>query len=148
MTTIAVNRKMMAADKQFTHASGMKLIGRTKIIEVPLPEMFGAKRAFIGFSGNADVWGNIVGWLHDPTEKPPKCRDIEFLMLTDKGSIMHGTNMTNWIEICQPHCAIGSGMQYAQGAMAAGKSPIEAVKVASKHDAMTGMGFNKLIMKE
>lgn len=139
---------MMAADRQFTHGSEMKLLGRTKIIEVPLPELFSCKRAFIGFAGNADIWGTIVGWLHDPTTKPPKCREIEFLMLTDRGTIMHGTNMVNWLEICQPYFAIGSGVQYAQAAMSCGKTPIEAVKIASKHDAMTGMGFNKLIMKE
>lgn len=148
MTTIAVNKNMMAGDRQFTHGSGMKLLGKTKILEVPLPELFDAKRAFLGFAGNADVWGNVVGWLHDPTGKPPKCREVEFLLLTDRGTIMHGTNLTNWLEICTPSYAIGSGMQYAQAAMSVGKTPYEAVKVASKHDAMTGMGFNKLVMKE
>ena len=147
MTTVAVNKNMMAGDRQFTHASGMKMLGRTKIIEVPLPEIFECRRAFLGFAGNADVFSNVVGWLHDPTGKPPKCRDIEMLMLTDKGTIMHGTNLSNWTEICNPHYAIGSGMQYAQAAMSLGKDPYEAVRVASKHDAMTGMGYNKLLMK-
>lgn len=138
---------MMAGDRQFTHSSGMKMLGATKIIEVPNPLLFDVKRAFIGFAGNADSFGEIISFLHDPTGKPPKCRGVEMLMLTDKGRIMHGTNLSNWLYIQDKHYAIGSGMQYAQAAMASGKSPFEAVKVASKFDPMTGMAFNKLEMK-
>lgn len=139
---------MMAGDRQFTHSSGMKMIGRTKIIDLPMPEIFDAKRAFIGFAGSVDMWGDVINWLVDPTGKPPKCKNLEMLMLTDKGVIMHGTNLTNWTEICDKHYAIGSGMMFAQAAMAAGKTPYDAVKIANKYDPMTGMGYNKLVMKE
>jgi hypothetical protein len=138
---------MMAGDRQFTHASGMKMLGAGKLVEVPFPDMFKAKRAVIGFAGSADVWGNVVSYLHDPTGKPPKLRDIEMLMLTDKGEIFHGTNLNNWLIIKDKHYAIGSGMQYAQAAMASGKTPLEACKIASKFDANTGLGYTKVVMK-
>jgi len=138
---------MMVGDKQFTHASGMKLTGKTKVYEVPHPDVFQCKRAFIGFAGNADAFGKALGWLHDPTTKAPKLRDVEMLLLTDKGEILHGTTMHNWLQIPQPFMAIGSGMHYAMGAMAAGKDPYEACKIASKHDSNTGCGFVKLTMK-
>lgn len=148
MTTIAVDKNMMAGDRQFTHHSGMKMLGTTKVYEVPLPDLFDAKRAFIGFCGNADMFGPIIGWLHSPEGKPPRMKGVEMLLLTDKGRIMHGTTLHNWLEIKDKHYAIGSGMTFAQAAMACGKSPIEAVKVASKFDPNTGMGFTKLFMGE
>ena len=139
---------MMAGDRQFTHASGMKLTGSTKIHQVPLPEVFDCRKAFIGFCGNADNFGPIITWLHNPLEKQPKCRGIEMLVLTDKGYIMHGTTLNNWMRITEPHFSVGSGMHFAQAAMASGKDPYEAVKIASKFDPNTGMGFTKLLMKE
>ena len=67
-------------------------------------------------------------------------------MLNDKGEIYHATNFSNWLRICDKHYAIGSGMHFAQAAMASGKTPLEAVKIASKFDPSTGMKFNKLVM--
>jgi ATP-dependent protease HslVU (ClpYQ) peptidase subunit len=146
MTTIAANKLMMAGDRQFTHNSGMKLLGKTKILQVPLPEIFDCKKAIIGFAGNAEIWGDIVAWLHSPEGKAPRCRDIEFLMLQNGGKLFHATNMQNWLEIKDPFYAIGNGMQYAQAAMASGKDPYEACKIASKYDPMTGLGFNKITL--
>ena len=147
MTTIAVNRNMMVGDRQFTHSSGMKLIGKTKIYELPLPDVFDCKRAFIGFAGNADAFGKAISWLHDPTTKPPKLNGVEMLLLDQRGKIYHGTTMTNWMELSDSHFAIGSGMQFAQAAMASGKDPYEACKIAAKFDANTGCGYTKLVMK-
>ena len=133
----------MACDLQFTHRSGMKIKGFTKIAEVNpklCEEMFGCKKAYVGFSGNADVWSNVVVWLDNPEDKPPKCRGLEMLLLTDKGHIYHGTNLTNWMRLNEEFFSIGAGMQYAMTAMALGKSPKEAVLVASKYDPSTGMG--------
>src|SRR5574343_1039307 len=151
MTTVAVNRYMIAADKQFTHSGGIIFTGRTKIHEIPsnvANEMFGVKRAFVGFCGNADAFADAIGYLFSPSDNPPKIKGVEMLMLTDKGEIYHATNFRNWLQICDPYFAIGSGMAYAVAAMEAGKTPYEAVKIASKYDSNTGRGFNKLVMKE
>jgi ATP-dependent protease HslVU (ClpYQ) peptidase subunit len=68
------------------------------------------------------------------------------LMLTNRKEFFHATTLSNWMLINQPFFAIGSGMQFAIAAMEAGKTPYEAVKIASKHDPHTGMGFNQLTM--
>lgn len=140
----------MAGDKQFTHSSGLMITGKTKIYEVPEQtaiDVFNTKRAFIGFCGNADSFGDVINWLWYPEEKAPRCKGIEMILLNANGQIFHGTNMRNWMLINQPFFSVGSGMQYAMGAMSVGKTPYEAVKIASKHDANTGKGFNKLEMK-
>lgn len=145
MTTIAASRthKNIACDLQFTHASGLKFKGNSKILTVPEPvakQMFGSSKVFIGFCGNADVWGNIVSWILCPEGKQPRCKDIEFLALTGDNKLYHGTNLNNWLRLDVPHFSIGSGMQYAMGAMESGKPPKEAIKAASKYDIHTGMG--------
>lgn len=150
MTTIAVNKTMMAGDKQFSHSGGVVFTGKTKIYEIPTEAadaIFGNKRCFIGFAGNADAFADAIGYFWAPSDKPPKLRGVEMLMLNEKGEIYHGTSFRNWLMINDPFFAIGSGMQYAMAAMASGKSPYEAVKVASKYDVNTGRGFNKLEMK-
>lgn len=140
---------MMAGDKQFTHNSGTILTGSTKIWDIPeasAKALFGCKRVFIGGAGNADHFGHIVNYLWIPEGKPPRIKDVEMLMLNDKGEIYHATTFSNWFRIKDPFFAIGSGMQFAIAAMSSGKTPYEAVKIASKYDAGTGKGFNKLEM--
>ena len=146
MTTIATNGKSMACDLQATHSGGIKFKIETKVIELPpktAKDLFGVKKAFVGFCGSVDAWGEIHGWFYVPEGKPPKCRGIEMMMLTDKGEIYHATNMTNWTLIKEKQFAIGSGMQFAVAAMDSGKTPLESVKVASKFDPNTGMGFKE-----
>jgi len=146
MTTIATNGKSMACDLQATHSGGIKFKIETKVIELPpktAKDLFGVKKAFVGFCGSVDAWGEIHGWFYVPEGKPPKCRGIEMMMLTDKGEIYHATNMTNWTLIKEKQFAIGSGMQYATAAMSAGATPLEACKIAGKHDTLTGMGYKE-----
>jgi hypothetical protein len=126
-----------------TYRGNLKMKTKTKVLALSgtVPQqMFGVDKAFIGFAGNADDWGEVVAWFSDPSTKPPRCRGIEFLMLTDKKKMYHATNLKNWMEIPDKHFAIGSGMNFAIASMTLGKSPKEAVLVASKHDLGTGMG--------
>lgn len=147
MTTIAVNKKMMAGDKQMTHSGGTTMTGATKIYDLPeaaAMKIFNCKRAIIGFCGNVDSFADAVGWLHNPDDDPPKIKGVEMLLLNEKGHIYHASNLRNWTRLMDPFFAIGSGMHYAMAAMETGKTPIEAVKVASKFDANTGKGFNSI----
>ncbi len=143
MTTIACNKTSIASDLQFTHSAGVKFKGGSKILEVSSElsrAMFNCDKAFLGFCGNADAWGRVVSWFSSPTEKRPKCKNLEFLLLTNKGDIYHATNLTNWMKLNEPYFSIGSGMHFAIGAMASGKTPKEACIVASKYDPNTGFG--------
>jgi ATP-dependent protease HslVU (ClpYQ) peptidase subunit len=141
---------MMAGDKQFSHSGGTILRGKTKIYKLPQKSsllLFEKSTVFVGFAGNADAFADAIGYLFVPNDTPPKLKGVEMLMLNDSGEIYHGSNFRNWLLIDEPHFAIGSGMQYAIAAMESGKDPYAAVKIASKYDVNTGMGFNKLVMK-
>jgi len=140
----------MACDRQMTYGTQkFKTLTKVLALEGSVPkEMYGVNKCFIGFSGTAEYWGRAVEWFADPTQKRPKLKDIEFLMLTDKKKIYHSTNLRNWMLIPEKHFAIGSGMQFAIAAMTAGKTPKEAVDVASKHDNNTGFGIVNYDFKE
>jgi ATP-dependent protease HslVU (ClpYQ) peptidase subunit len=147
MTTVAVNKTMMAADRQFTYRD-QKLLGRTKIYELnQLAETFGAKKVFLGFAGSAEQIAKAIGWFYEPNGKFPKLGNLEAVALTDRGQIWHSQSLADWVEITQPYFAIGSGCSYAVAAMAAGSTPMQAVKIAAKFDVYTGMAYNKLEMK-
>lgn len=140
---------MMAGDKQFTYRETTKMKGKTKIYELPASSaksIFGCKRVFVGFCGNTNQIGKSLAWLHDPTKKTPRIHDIDIIMLNDKREIYHTTTLREWLKIEDPFFAVGSGMNFALAAMSAGSTPYEAVKIASKYDPWTGMGFNKLEM--
>lgn len=144
MTTIAVDKTSIACDLQFT-VGHTKLKGSSKIHEV-VPaisrELFGVDRALIGMAGTAIDLGNMNRWLSNPTERPPRFRNSIFVMLSKRG-IHFSENIVDWHYVGQKFYAVGSGAPYALGALENGASPLEAVKAASRHDVMTGMGFKE-----
>ncbi len=147
MTTIAVNKDMIAGDKQFTYHGEVKMKGVTKIYELPVITaniLFECDKVFIGFAGGSSSFSSAIEWIYDPTGQPPRLKNIEFLALTERHQIFLTDNLAHWHRIGDPYFSIGSGSEFALGAMAAGKTPYEAVKIASKYDVSTGMGFNKL----
>ena len=149
MTTIAVNATIgtMAGDKQFTYGT-TKLVGKTKIYELSEAGCanFGCEKAFVGFSGNANGIGDAIHWLMNPDDNPPKVKGIEMVMLNNKKQILHANRLDTWMLLDQKIFAMGSGGAIAWGALAAGKTPLEAVKIAAKYDTHTGMGFNSLTL--
>lgn len=148
MTTIAVDKQSMACDLQFTYGGHMKFKGLTKIIEVPkytAENIFKSSKAFVGFCGSVDEWPKAMDYLMylQNYEKPVKIKELELLALTDNKDIYHATTLQNWMRIDHQYFSIGSGCHYASGALAAGKTPLEAVKIAAKFDPKTGMGFKQ-----
>lgn len=151
MTTIAVNRFAIACDMQYNYGANQKFKGGPKVHLMNHPackELFGAPYAYVGLAGQVNQWGQIITWLSDPTGNVPKTKNVEFLLLTSNGKIFHADSLKNWMRIEEPYFSIGSGMQFAVSAMAAGKTPLEAVKLASKFDVNTGMGFKEYKIKE
>jgi len=135
-----MTKNEIACDLQFTHGSGHKFKGSTKVHELYSPRLY-HKPFYVGFCGAAQECQAVVQWLQDPDDKPPKVRNSEFLILTQDKKMFAFQQPTNWLEVREQYYSIGTGMQYAAGAMAAGKTPLEAVKIAAKHDPSTGMGY-------
>lgn len=150
VTTIAVNHEAMACDLQMTYGGGTKMKTATKIIVLEgklSKELYSCDKALIGFSGNASQWASVIGWFTDPTQKMPRLKGIELLMLTSKKKIFHASDsLSHWVGLNDKYFSIGSGCSFALGALECGKSPKESVLIASKRDPYTGFGAKEYML--
>lgn len=129
MTTIATDGKTIAGDSQmqtdFVCQGGSKKLFTLK------------DGSIVGFCGQSQFWLPLVEWLNGGDR--PELKDAEFgaIILTPEGRIFHLDDGFYKTE-CPPPYAMGSGGGFAMGAMLAGKTPEEAVKIAAKLDVYTG----------
>jgi hypothetical protein len=145
MTTIAVNKSQIACDLQATHSGGLKFKIKTKIIPIEQPLVYPTK-FYVGLCGNTDLFSDIISWFANPEsyKRPPSGKGGDFIVLTADKKIFTFASPAQWLPIDQPFYAVGSGMNFAMAAMEAGKTPLQSVKIASKFDPLTGLGFKKV----
>lgn len=133
MTCIASDGRSIAAD-------GRMMIGDRTISDrydklIPVPD-----GSIIGVTGATDDLERVRMWAAGEAKDgdPPKLsKESALLRLYPDGSIAYAEFAFLWVPMDAP-AAIGSGAQLAEGAMLAGKSPAEAVKIAAKR--MTTVG--------
>lgn len=151
MTTIAVKLgsrgepSSIASDRQYTYNGITAIKGRPKleVLEGDVSmKLFESPRAILGFAGSASELAKLRYWLLDIAQPPPELKDLELLCLCKHG-IFHTMDLSIWLPVERKTFAIGSGGEFALAAMEAGKSPLEAVKIAAKLDIKTGMGFKE-----
>lgn len=133
MTTIAVNKTGMAADGRACLDSQIATERAVKLYEDE-DYIYGGAGDYISMS---EAIGFLTGRISED-EVPETEEDFNLVRLDKKTGKISFTNKTLvWLEI-DPPFAIGSGAGFAIGAMASGKSPKEAVKIACKFDAASG----------
>lgn len=136
MTTIACSRAMMAGDTRYCDGS-LKGKVKTKIYRV--------NGDIIGYAGSPSEGMAFVEWYKDPSKEKPDISDTTFLVLRSDGTILHYDSSYHPLEINDFGCyAIGSGCDYAMGAMMAGKNPTEAVRIAAKLDIYSALPVRTL----
>lgn len=145
MTTIAANKFQIAGDRQANHSGGLKFKLKTKLYSFDNPLIYHTP-FHIGMCGNVEEFSRIVDYFTDPMshKKAPRLNKGEALVLSEDGKLWTFSVANNWIHIDQPYYAIGSGMNFAMGALASGASPYEAVKLAATLCSATGMGVTKI----
>lgn len=124
MTIIAANRDMMAADSQAVWEGNKFLCD--KIFEV--------NGDCVGTAGDVGKGHSFISWYGDQSKDRPELGD-EFaaLVLTKSGKILQFDGDCYALELKGRFFAVGSGSGIAMGAMAAGKTPEEAARIACKH---------------
>jgi ATP-dependent protease HslVU (ClpYQ) peptidase subunit len=134
MTTIATDGKSMASDGRTT--GGNTVINDAAVKIHTLPD-----GSLIGAAGASDRWPEAVAELSRSIEAgdlPAEMRgDYELLRLLPNGKAIA------YAERLRPHpvslpASIGSGSDFALGAMAAGADLKAAIKIAAKLDPHTG----------
>ena len=142
MTTIAYDGKTIASDKR--QCIGTTPMSVTKIFKVSKNKRW----KVVGASGNAFRVNPIIEYILGQTKKAPEQYDEPGdILLIDKENklwIMNGRQVA--VEAPVPF-AIGSGADYALGAMAAGKTASEAVAIAATLDINTGDGVDEIVIR-
>jgi ATP-dependent protease HslVU (ClpYQ) peptidase subunit len=131
----------MYGDLQWTNG-GHKWKGNSKVFKIKARDGVFHEDFIVGMAGTASDVVTVANYFQYPEmfKTPPRVKSAVGLVLTASREIYRFDDYRTWFQMQEPCAATGSGMEYALGAMLAGKSPKEAVKIAMKHDAYTGMG--------
>lgn len=140
MTTIACNRKEMAADSQETRENGLIVSMSTRKVRV-----LGPDRDIVACQGRDDEIIEFEAWWDAgrPAGKAPELGEEDgfaALVLTREGRIFKVYERLTPVEVPKEveFMALGSADGIAMGAMAAGKNPAEAIAICCDLDNQTG----------
>lgn len=136
MTVVCWDGKTLAADRQGTYGGTPLPVRKAWRVKDS------AGRAFLygaaGLAADAYAYGQ---WLRGKRTQPV-FKDLCVLMVDEKRRIWYCDDRLQWEPINSKFWACGSGVDYALGAMAAGKSAREAVLIASRLCNTCGLGVD------
>ena len=130
MTTIVCNREIMAADSRRTSGSFAYL---------STPKITRVGNDLVGTCGSAADGEKFIEWYRDQTKKKPKLKDFQAIVLTGEGAIFEVWEDLTFLEVIEPFFAVGSGREFAMGAMAMKDNPRKAIEIACKYDKNSGL---------
>lgn len=126
----------MAGDTRYCDGS-LKGKVKTKIYKV--------NGDIIGYAGNLSEGMAFIDWYKDPAKERPDISNTTILVLRHDGVILTYEGSYHPLEINDFACySIGSGCEYAMGAMMAGKNPTEAVRIAAQLDINSALPVRTL----
>jgi ATP-dependent HslUV protease subunit HslV len=139
MTTVAYRDGWMVADSQLTSGNTMK--HRVAKIE-RLPD-----GRLVGLAGDWPSALRALAWIRaggDPESTPDDLDDATCLMVaSESGVALYDSDLTA-MPLLDAFAAIGSGAEYAVGAMEAGATAEEAVLIACRRDPSSSFPIHKL----
>lgn len=138
MTTVAWDGVVLAADRQTT--AGGTATPTRKIFKATAPD---GTRWLYGCSGSAAEAQEFTRRLEAGIPMPT-FKDLSILAINEHLEVFQGREDMFWERKNTTKWAMGSGCDYALGAMYAGKDAIDAVGIAAKLDVTTGLGVDAL----
>lgn len=149
MTTVAWDGKSMAADRQMTLGSMRHTNTQSKILQ---GTYHGMPALFAG-AGTKVYSAAVIEWLllGMPDERKPEMPEspdsFAVFVVTELGLHLFVDSLRA-IPLGVTKYAIGTGEDYARGAMAAGASAKRAVEIACEFDINSGMGVDVLTLRK
>lgn len=150
MTTVAFKDGILAADTiigygSFTNGNISKIHRVTMVDDAE-----NRKQAMLAIAGAVWVLQPLIEWIESgagqddiPHSLLHAAKDFSCIMIDEDGTVWEFNN-GYFIPCGVEYHAIGSGQQFALGAMAAGVGAPEAVAAAMKHDKATGGAVHTL----
>lgn len=137
MTTIATDGRVVAFDSRMTYGSLTVVRAEPKVVRV-------SDHGYCGASGGTSECAAFIQWIRAQLLPGPKATEPalsdEFegiLVDVSTGKVFLYRKHLKAIQMPAPF-AIGSGAEFAIGAMAAGATAVEAVRICCKLSATTG----------
>ena len=146
MSVIVWDGQTLAADKQMTNG-GLMLIG-SKIFKIG--------DDLVGFTGDYDYGLGMKHWFEtgaDPHSFPSNQNDkdswVGILVVKPDGRVLKYDRCPHPYDLSQNRfVCLGSGRDFAYGALEMGADAVRAVEVACKYEASCGYGIETLTFKE
>ncbi|GAA0767014.1 hypothetical protein [Brevundimonas olei] len=131
MTTIAYRDGVIAADRLISE-NGNRVGETTKIAKLD--------NLLAGAAGDLVFCQAFLKWFADGRagDAPAPTKEVSGSAIICEGSQITCHDVSGVCVIEADHYAIGTGSEFARGALAAGCSPAEAVKIAGQFDLYTG----------
>jgi ATP-dependent protease HslVU (ClpYQ) peptidase subunit len=136
LTTIAWDGKTLAGDKQTT--IGDTPVPTTKVFRLGTKN----KRVLVGACGNKADCQAFVTWVKNGFGGQPEFTDFTGMVIDLNGNISLYDENPNTATFSRDKWAIGSGANFALGAMAHGATAAESVAIASELDIYSGLGID------
>jgi ATP-dependent protease HslVU (ClpYQ) peptidase subunit len=131
-----------------TLASDSRLVSGY-ICNVTTPKFYKVGSTYVAFCGDAESELVYFRWFKDQTKpkpSPDNLKEFEAMIIRPNGKVYQSASLCQFVEVGKPY-AIGSGGSYAMGAMLAGATAKEAVKIAMKLDVDTGGKIKSMRVK-
>ena len=143
MTCIAWDGKELVGDRLCT-IGGTPLPPMRKVHRLVAPN---GKVALVGFSGNTAYCSSYLHWMlggEEPQLKQGEDQKWAIILIEYPRWVWYRSDTANRWDLlgATSQWAIGSGCDYALGAMLQGATARQAVRIASQLDNQTGLGFN------
>jgi 20S proteasome alpha/beta subunit len=131
MTTIVTDGKSIAADGQSTAGDMVTNTSCQKLTRLP-------DGSIVGGCGELSAMRRAINCLHSPDAHPDDLTgEFTLVRLFPNGRVATYEGCLFASDLPAP-VAIGSGREFAMGAMLAGKSPKDAVEIACQRDIYSG----------
>jgi len=143
ITTVAWDGLTLAGDRLISHGSTPMRCVSPKVRRMVAPN---GRIALFGFAGAESYKAGYLAWMRGGEEPKHEKDDGHWsiLLVDDTGCVhLRGRSGNFWYVLGRRvNWAIGSGGDYALGAMAAGADAKSAVRLATGLDTSTGMGVD------
>lgn len=131
MTTIAADKRSIAWDS-------LVMFGNREKLVCPGNKVIVRDGVVYGFAGDHIDEDDLIDFVLNHKERHPPKGEFEMFIIKRGGETFYSCDGTPTpLPVALPF-AIGSGSQFARGAMLAGASALEATKIAAECDAGTG----------
>jgi ATP-dependent protease HslVU (ClpYQ) peptidase subunit len=144
VTCIAWDGEVLAGDRMCTVGGTPIPASAPKVHRMRAPN---GKVALVGFSGSSAFQAGYLNWMRggeEPQHKPGEDMKWAIMLVEWPRWVWYRSDSANRWDLfgAMSYWAIGSGCDYALGAMEHGASAREAVRIASRLDNQCGMGLD------